>query len=266
LASAAFHISGGTLALCATRGQAAGPGFFAAPGVLGLALGGLLAAGRVEVLWLGLGLLLLCGASLAAFSLPALPYSTPHDEPLFERHHWIMLALLAAIALRSAVWSLVELWVQGNWTAVLLLASAAAGGKLLGGLLADQLGWRRWTVGALLGAAALLTLASGNLAALVLGVALLQSATPVVLTAVAGQLPRYPATASGLALGLAIAAGGLPFLLGWGNVLGSPPVLSVLAALAGILLWFTLRRPHAKASKLNSTATSNPLPHSQPNL
>jgi hypothetical protein len=88
----------------------------------------------------------------------------------------------------------------------------------------------------------------------------------VVLAAVAEQLPRYPATASGLALGLAIAAGGLPLLLGWGNVLGSPQVLSVLAALAGILLWLTLRLPHAKASKPNSTATSNPLPHSQPNL
>src|SRR5512138_2391302 len=47
LGSAAFHVGGGALALCATRGRAAGPGLFAAPGVAGLALGGWLAISGV---------------------------------------------------------------------------------------------------------------------------------------------------------------------------------------------------------------------------
>ncbi|HXF64915.1 MAG TPA: hypothetical protein VNK95_25030, partial [Caldilineaceae bacterium] len=43
LGSALFHVGGGGLALCVTPGRASGPGLFAAPGVLGLALGGALA-------------------------------------------------------------------------------------------------------------------------------------------------------------------------------------------------------------------------------
>src|SRR5262245_50242409 len=41
--SAAFHVGAGAIALCATQGRAAGPGLFAAPGVIGLAVGGALA-------------------------------------------------------------------------------------------------------------------------------------------------------------------------------------------------------------------------------
>src|SRR5262245_29348994 len=40
LGSAAFHVGGGTLVFYATRGRASGPGLFAVPGVVGLALGG----------------------------------------------------------------------------------------------------------------------------------------------------------------------------------------------------------------------------------
>src|SRR5688500_2832831 len=43
---AAFHVGGGALALCAASGRAAHVGVFAAPGVLGLAIGGALAAGH----------------------------------------------------------------------------------------------------------------------------------------------------------------------------------------------------------------------------
>src|SRR5207244_4404688 len=42
--SALFHVGAGALALCATPGRAEGPGLFAAPGVVGLAVGGALAA------------------------------------------------------------------------------------------------------------------------------------------------------------------------------------------------------------------------------
>src|SRR5262245_41952435 len=51
MGSAAFHVGGGALALSATGGRASGPGLFAAPGVVGLAAGGALAASGSGAAW-----------------------------------------------------------------------------------------------------------------------------------------------------------------------------------------------------------------------
>jgi FSR family fosmidomycin resistance protein-like MFS transporter len=229
--SGIFHVAGGALALCATRGKASGPGLFAAPGVVGLALGGFLALRGVLVTWpFLLGLAVLAGLVLL-LKEPALPYaSASDDEPVFERHDLIMIVLLAAIALRSLVWTTLQFVMEARVDLLLLLAVAGAVGKIVGGPLADRLGWRRWTVLALGGAAAFLTISAGNIWVLMLGVALLQSATPAALAATLRLMPRRPATAAGLGLGLAIALGGVPLMIGWGGALASPPVLAGIAA------------------------------------
>ena len=236
LGSAAFHVGGGALALCATQGRAAGPGLFAAPGVLGLAIGGALAITNHILVWPFLLLLAFLAVLILALELPALPYTTKESEPLFESHDLIMLVLLAAIALRSLVWTTLQYLVQMRWEMVLMMAVAAMLGKALGGFLADYVGWRRWTFGALLGAALLLNFGAQHPWVLMLGVALLQSATPAALAATLRLMPRQPATAAGLALGLAIAIGGLPLMSGWTLVIGSPPALAILAMSAAMLL------------------------------
>lgn len=240
LGSATFHVGGGALALCATQGRAAGPGLFAAPGVLGLAIGGALAITNHIFVWPFLLLLAGLAGLILALKAPALPYTTQESEPLFESHDLIMLVLLAAISLRSLVWTTLQYLLQMRWEMLLLMAVAAMLGKALGGFLADYVGWRRWTLGALLGAALLLNFGARHPWALILGVALLQSATPAALAATLRLMPRQPATAAGLALGLAIALGGLPMLGGWTLAIGSPPVLAVIAAVAAMLLVLAL--------------------------
>jgi MFS transporter, FSR family, fosmidomycin resistance protein len=91
-------------------------------------------------------------------------------------------------------------------------------------------------------AAPLLAFGGQNLALLLPGVALLQSATPVALAATARILPRYPATAAGLALGLAIAIGGAPVAGGLGSALAASAALAGLLAAAALALWWALRR------------------------
>jgi len=241
IGSAIFHVGGGVLAICATRDRASGPGIFAAPGVLGLALGGALAITHTQVLIPFLCLLILSGGALAVLNLPALPYTQRKPEPVFESHDWIMLTLLAAIALRSAVWSTLQYLLQGNVKILLLLAVAAASGKVLGGFLADWLGWRRWVTAALIGSAMVLMFTPRSIAGLMLGTALLQSATPAGLAAAARLMPRRPALAAGLTLGLAIALGGLPGFSGWSLQMGSPPILSLMIAVSALLFWFSLR-------------------------
>jgi FSR family fosmidomycin resistance protein-like MFS transporter len=251
LGSGCFHVGGGALALCATRGRAVGPGLFAAPGVVGLALGGYLAISGAASPWPWLALLIAVGAAIAALGQPALPYTGGTDEPAFERHDLIMIALLVGIALRSLVWTTLQYVLEARLDVLLVLALAAAVGKVLGGLLADRFGWRRWTLLALGSAAATLTAGADNLYVLMLGVALLQSATPGALAATLRLLPRQPATAAGLGLGLAIAAGGLPLMVGWGGALRSPPVLAAVTLGAAVfcvaaLAW--LAKPRAPAA------------------
>jgi FSR family fosmidomycin resistance protein-like MFS transporter len=180
-----------------------------------------------------------------------LPYVVAtRDEPIFERHDLIMIVLLAGIALRSLVWTTLQYVFAARVDVLVLLALAATLGKLLGGVLADRLGWRRYTLLALGGAAALLTTGQNNLPLTLAGVALLQSATPAALAATLRLLPRQPATAAGLGLGLAIAAGGLPLMVGLGESLAPPLMLTVISVAAGAacIAALTFMRPRPMAS------------------
>jgi len=252
MGGAAFHVGAGALALQAGGGGAALPGLFAAPGVLGLAIGGALAVGQVAAGPYFLALTV----GLAAWVIwmpggPAVDGWPAPPSPLADRargacyaaqidgHDLIMLVLLAAIALRSLVWSGLQALMSGHVELLLGMGLAAAAGKAVGGVLADHVGWRRYCAAAIGAASLLVSLGEGQKWALLLGVGLLQSATPAALAATARLLPGRPATAAGLALGLAIAAGGLPGTLGL-----APPGASVAAgaALAAALaMWWALR-------------------------
>jgi FSR family fosmidomycin resistance protein-like MFS transporter len=267
LGSAAFHVGGGALALCATSGRAVGPGLFAAPGVVGLAIGGALAVSGQRPLLLFLVPLLVAIVVIGAVRLPALPYAAPEKEPIFEDHDLIMLVLLAGIALRSAVWSALQAALAARLDLLLAMAIAAAVGKILGGFLADWIGWRRWTFGALIVAAPLLTLSGENPATLLPGIALLQSATPTALAATGRLLPRRPGLAAGLTLGLAIAAGGLPTVFDLGLRLHRPFALFAVTLLSSGAFWWALRRFTPRNTPAPAPAhpeATNPAPSSAP--
>ncbi|HEX5705744.1 MAG TPA: hypothetical protein VFX96_00495 [Pyrinomonadaceae bacterium] len=242
IGSSLFHVGGGALALCATEGRATGPGLFAAPGVVGLAAGGALAfAGYDLTLPLAAALVAL-GLVVRRFGLPPMPYDARAAEPTLDGKELILVALLAAVALRSAVWTSAQYLFEGRYSMLLVLAFAACAGKLVGGALAELFGWRRWTAASLVAAAPLVLVGESSFAALAGGVFLLQSATPACIAAVGRLLPRRPATAAGLALGLGIAAGG--FFI-FGGLFPSPrhallaPAALIVAALC---LWLAMRR------------------------
>jgi FSR family fosmidomycin resistance protein-like MFS transporter len=180
-----------------------------------------------------------------------------------------MLVLLAGIALRSAVWSVTQAALAARLDLILAMAIAAAVGKALGGVLADRIGWRRWTFGALIVAAPLLSLSGENPATLLPGIALLQSATPTALAATGRLLPRRPGLASGLVLGLAIAAGGLPTIFDLGLRLHRPFALLGITLAAGCAFWWSLRRFAARGAatapaRAAPEAAAAPVPTASP--
>ncbi len=249
IGSGLFHVGGGSLTFRCSQGKAGSAGIFASPGVLGLALGGAMAAASFfPFMLVALGLAGLCGlvaiVPLSDRSIDETTLLNPSTHH-FDQHDIIMIALLAGIALRSAVWTTLDYLMHARGDMLLMMAAAAFAGKFAGGFLADRIGWRTWAMGALAGAACLLTLAAQNTIALLLGIALLQSATPVAMMAVYRAMPRHPATAAGLALGLAIAIGGLPVYSGVLPALSSPIVFGVVALLAAMALGWGMTRLRA---------------------
>ncbi len=211
LSSALFHTGAGALALGHSRRGATGLGVFAAPGVVGLTLGGLAGAAGVAPLAL-LGLLVLSGALLAWIE-PTDRHTPRGQAPtrLSLQVAWLALPItVLCIALRSGAWDAVQTGLRGHVALAFPIALAAGLGKAGGGWLADRFGWRRWTVAALASSALLLGLGGQQTASLLVGVALLQSSLPAAAAACATLLPYRPATAAGLALGLGVALGGLP--------------------------------------------------------
>jgi FSR family fosmidomycin resistance protein-like MFS transporter len=256
MGSAAFHVGGGALAVNATKGRAVGPGIFAAPGVIGVAVGGALAITGQSVSWLFLILLLILAAIIWLQPQPALPYrrqpQNHQPDNVFEGHDAVMLLLLLAIALRSVVWTTFQFLLEGQVNILLILGLSAAIGKIVGGVMGDWIGWRRWAFLALIGASVLLTWAEDSVAALAIGLALLQSATPIALAATAQLIPSKPAFASGLALGFAITIGGLPPMMGLSPRMGSPPVVTVIGLAAAVTLWLALNRSSVIGARGNA--------------
>jgi FSR family fosmidomycin resistance protein-like MFS transporter len=257
LGSALLHVGGGALALCATPRRAAGPGLFAAPGVLGLALGSALALAQTPAGPALAAVLLALAAAVLSHPLPVLPYHRASAaRPLLEVHDWVLMGLLAAIAVRSAAWTALRATQEGQTEVLIGLACAAAVGKVAGGFLADRYGWRAWSLATLTGAALLLLLGAGIPAMLYVGVALLQSSTPGLVVAFAQAMPTAPATAAGLAFGLAIALGGVPALMGAAPLLSTPAWIAALALVAAALVGL--------AGRNRSPALTEPPPASLP--
>ena len=149
--NALFHVGGGGYVLARSRGRATEPGLFVGPGAIGLALG--LLAGRsaaVPPWWF---------AAALVFALPVVLLSIVPERALADgtsatvqpvdiagssaRASLRVAAalLLVAIALRARIGDdLAAPW-RGETGVALALAGAAAAGKMLGGALADRLGW-----------------------------------------------------------------------------------------------------------------------------
>lgn len=250
LASAVFHVGGGALALCSTPDKSSGAGLFSAPGVAGLAIGGYLAVSNIFPAAVMITLLSALAVFIFALKIPVLPYNAPRSENEFEKHDFIMLVLLLAIALRSAVWNIFQHIEQGEITNVILISLSAAGGKIMGGYAGDLIGWRRYSFSALILAIPLLILGETSIYFLLPGIALLQSVTPVMVTALYKNMKKLPATSAGLSFGLAIAAGGLPFVQGdfAAEEFSSPLIIGGVLILTAVLIYVSIQKKVAKVN------------------
>jgi len=239
IGSAFLHAGGGAVAIQTRPGYAAQIGLFAAFGVVGLALGTLVSAifSFKTVMMFILPLLLV--AALVWFWKPRLlADSHPAAADPFASMMWTAaIVLVAAVAVRSLAWTGTQ--TSQQVVSALQLALAAGMGKLLGGFLSDRFGWQTWSMLALTGALALLTLGAGWAVAVMVGVALLQSLTPLSMAAMSRRMPNSPALASALTNGLGVMLGGIVFFFlprGWFG----PCILIPAMIVSGLLYFWAL--------------------------
>jgi MFS transporter, FSR family, fosmidomycin resistance protein len=210
--SALFHVGGGALLI--QHEDTGALGIFTAPGVVGLAIGTGLATVNQHFALLLAGLIFAFAVGLV-WLVPSQNIITGQKSPQFFRNvdlewHWLFIGiLLLAISLRSLIWTSFQAVYAGDYNFVFAMAIAAATGKVLGGFVAEKFGWQKTLIGSLGTAAILLSFNGQNQALVLMGILFLQSATPIGLALTAQALPKFPATATGLTLGVAIAIGGV---------------------------------------------------------
>ena len=96
---------------------------------------------------------------------------------------------------------------------MVVIGISAFAGKMIGGFLADRIGWKLWVYISLPLAFLLLQFGKGNLMMLGFGVASLQSSVPISLLLMRRNLPEFPATSIAMTLGVGIALAALSFFI-----------------------------------------------------
>lgn len=242
IGNAAFHIGGGAEVLSAS--DRFGPlGVFVSPGAIGLYLGRICTAGALlpQAILLAALLLLLTAPRRTEPQQHAAPVRQEAVSPVAVLP---VAALLCVVILRSFLGLATSM--PGAAAIPWLTPLAVAGGKALGGLLADRVGVRRTSVVSLVCAAALFPFAGAPLPAL-LALLLFNMTMPITLGAVARRMPGARAFGFGL--------------LTFGLFLGYVPVfwgasIPLTAASVGCLLSLVLLRPAWKEVDHDSVADS----------
>jgi len=238
--NALFHAGGGCISLHYAPGKAAAPGLFVAPGAVGLALGTIAGTSGYFTDWI---FALLLGASCLAIGLMGMP-RIDYRRPPVETPRGHLLLVLTLLLICIGIRSLVGLTNVFPWKTdtlpLLALVLATAGGKAVGGLLADRFGWTRVAVGALLVSGPLVSLGANWPTLAIPGVFLFQMTMPVTLAAVGLLFPGRASFAFGLA-SLALVVGALPVFAGLAPILGNQWFLLVLVVLSAASVYAGLR-------------------------
>ncbi len=218
IASAFVHVTGGAICLLTESGnkdrtrKAGLLGVFTAPGVLGLTLGGVLGQYSSLLLLPVVIMTLLVGWRIVRSGMPGYRYQGGGVSEL-DSHDWIMLGILLIMCFRSFIFDVISHISNDFEQGALIIGLSAFGGKIIGGFIADRVGWKRFVYITLPLALLLFQFGRDNIYAMGFGIACLQSSVPVTLMLMGRSIPLYPATAAAMSLGTSIALAGLPLYM-----------------------------------------------------
>lgn len=246
VASALCHVAGGAIALHLPRGDRA-IGWFSAPGIVGLTLGGWLGGTQGALAWwvalLPVALLIGCLGLRGCWPRYEAGRETV-PAPGVDAHDGLMLLILLALTLRSAVWDLVQVARSADSHVLFAIAASAAFGKVLGGWMISRWPTVRQVSLTLILSCLLQEFARQSLVGLCAGISLLQSTIPSSIVLLHRSFGTSAARASAYVLGLTVALGGLVVPLR----LDMATTLLAVAVAAVALLWWSSRAPRLQVA------------------
>ena len=244
-ASAAYHVTGGTLS--SEKNKAFNIGLFAAPGVAGLIAGGYFAWAQIDVLPILFTVTTIF--LLILFWFPASPgkntsmLQVRKEQTMIEGHDILMILLLTFISFRSVIWSVFQLIYENLYDWLIAIAASAFAGKIIGGWIADRIGWRVYSLVSLLLAMPLLTIFKKELLLFTIGIGLLQSSIPATTSLLIRTMKGKRERAIALSFGTTIMVGAIVFFSPARNFFISNWVLSIMSIVMVVTL-IMLKKKH----------------------
>ncbi len=215
--NALFHAGGGQVALSIKSRKAIYPAIFIAPGGIGLAAGIYLSLSHVFFnlylfpVFLLIMIVVVFITKIPAFSITKAPV---------QRFNTVLL-IIALLMLSICIRSLIGLSAYFPWKTniylLVILTFSIAFGKVMGGILADRLGWMKTGLSGLLLAAPLLAFGTAYPLAGIVGMFVFNFTMPVTIIAISNTLPGRAGLSFGITT-LALFIGAVPTFtnyLGW---------------------------------------------------
>lgn len=252
IGNSCFHVGCGIAVLRRSRGRAALPGIYVSTGAFGVYLGPILAS-RLGPFALGAaaGVLVMLGCTICLARAGRTIAGSEGEKTREERPQsnrsaagplpaWMLIAasgLLITVLLRSYAGTIMSFSWRSAPLLGLLFTLGIVLGKMLGGVIGDQVGWMKTALTSLLGAAILFAVAMGHPAAGILAVFLFNMTMPITLTALADLMENLPGTAFGMTT-LMLFLGTVPSLFVAVGSLekGSPGLLPVIVVLSAVFI------------------------------
>ena len=240
IGNAIFHVGGGVVSLNLAPGKATLPGFYVAPGALGLTLGIIIGKSGNFVAWPFLVLLL--ASAVLIWLLPPSEFPAPRQLPgnlrWFEA---VILLLLLSVVIRSLVGqSLVMPW-KSDPLLLIVLTLAVVLGKALGGVLGDRFGWAAVAVTGLAISAPLLAFFAPIPVLAIAGIFFFNLSMPITLVCLVRILPGKAGFAFGLTT-LALIVGAFPTFTPLRASTGQPIFVFVTILISAAALYIGLRQ------------------------
>jgi hypothetical protein len=224
--------------------------------VLGLTLGSLLGIMSPVYLFFVILMIIVIVVLIFKKGIPAYQAAS-RDEQLLDTHDLIMMGILLIMCFRSFIFDVMNSAAFHFENGVLVFGISAFLGKIIGGTLADKIGWKKFIYITLPLAFILFQFGKENLYAMAFGIACRQSSVPLTLLLISRSLPLFPATATALSLGTSVALAGLPLYIGKTNTGSNPPSLSWLwVFIAMMVAWVAVSLIKRRFTAVKSVLTS----------
>lgn len=243
IAGAGIHVTGGSICLHTHEDKSGPLGIFTAPGVLGLTLGSILGNISSSYLLIAMSGVIILTVLIFKNGIPAYQAQNKKKGSQLDTHDWIMLSILLIMCFRSFIYDIINSSILQFEHGILVLGISAFLGKIIGGFIADKIGWSKFVYITLPLAFIMFQFGKENLYAIAFGIACLQSSVPLTLLLMSRSLPVFPATASAISLGTSVALAGLPLYINSDHVnfsRGDQYVLQSLIFITMAALWFTI--------------------------